>query len=137
MKKILVAVDGSSFSEGVFDYALEEAKELDNHLTIPRVVPIFEYGREDVSEGSEGEFKEAEEFVNRLKSKAEDNGVEADTEVLTGMDISMTIINYVKENDHDLIMVGGRGKSDLGTIHLGSVAEGVVKRAPCSVLVVH
>ena len=137
MKKILVAVDGSSFSERVFEYALEEAEDLDNELTILRVVPSFTYGEEEPSKGSQGEIESAEKFVGKLKSKAKDQGVDVDTEVISGMDISLTIINYAKENDFDLIVVGGHGKSDLGTIHLGSVAEGIVKRAPCSVLVVH
>ena len=137
MKDILVAVDGSSFSEKVFEYALDEAKELDNNLTILRVVPSFTYGEEEASKGSQGEIESAEKFVEKLRAKAEEKGVDADTKVISGMDISMTIIKHATENDYDLIVVGGRGKSDLGTIHLGSVAEGVVKRAPCSVLVVH
>jgi nucleotide-binding universal stress UspA family protein len=37
----------------------------------------------------------------------------------------------------DLIVVGHRGHSVLGRLLLGSVAEGVMRRAPCDVLVVH
>ncbi len=137
MKKVLVAVDGSEYSEKVFKYALEEAEELDNELTIVRVVPSFDYGETDIGKADKDEVESARKFTKKLKEKAKEKGVEAETEILTGMDISNTIVKYASEKDFETIVVGGRGKSDLGTIHLGSVAEGVVKRAPCSVLVVH
>lgn len=136
MKKILVAVDGSEWSKKAFEYALDEAKELDNHLTILRVVSSFGYAGDILEEALEDELKNARKFVKDLKEKAEEKDVDLDTEVITGTDISSEIVKYAEENDYDLIVVGSRGKTDLETITLGSVSEGVVKRAPCPVLVI-
>lgn len=135
MKKILIAVDGSEFSRRAFEYSLEEAKKLDNHLTILRVVPGLGYG-EEVVEGIGEEIKEAKEYVDELKGEAEEEGVDADSKVITGETVANEIAKFAGEGDYDLIVIGGRGKSDLGTIHLGSVAEGVVKRAHSPVLIV-
>lgn len=135
MKKILVAVDGSEFSEEAFDYSLDEAKKLDNHLTILRVVPGFGYAGYPVTGALEGEMEEAKMLVERLKKKAEKIGVDVDTEVISGESVSTEIVKFAEKGNYDLIVVGGRGQSDLGTVHLGSVSESVVKRAPCPVLI--
>lgn len=47
------------------------------------------------------------------------------------------IIRYAKENNIDLIIMGTHGRSGLMHIIIGSVAENVVRRAPCPVLTVH
>src|SRR5437899_1098204 len=44
------------------------------------------------------------------------------------------IIRYGKENDIDLIVMGTHGHSGLAHMLLGSVAEKVVRKAPCPVL---
>lgn len=137
MEKVLVAVDGSPFSEKVFEYAVKKAADLDYELTFFRVVKTIEYGGEVMEEGIEDEIDNAEEFVEDLTERANQQGAKADCEVIAGVNVSNTIVNYAKENDYDLIIVGSKGSSDLGTIHLGTVAEGVVKRAHCSVLVVN
>lgn len=136
-KKVLVAVDGSKHSKKAFDYILEDAKKRGYHLTILEVVPGLGYAGEEVVEALDDDINEAEETVEKLKNEAEKQGVSADSEVITGQNIHTKIVKFAKDGDHDLIVIGGKGKSDLGTIHLGSVSEGVVKRAECSVLVVH
>lgn len=136
MEEILVAVDGSDYSEKVFKYAMERAKNLDSDLTFLQVVPGAFQG-ESEAEGLKNQIEEAEKFTEELKNRALEEGIDAKAEVITGVDISIEIVKYADEEEYDLVIVGGKGKSDLGTIHLGSVAEGVAKRSPCSVLVVH
>ena len=46
------------------------------------------------------------------------------------------ILQYVKEKQIDLIVMGTHGASGLEHALLGSVAERVVRRAPCPVLTV-
>jgi len=48
----------------------------------------------------------------------------------------MEIIKYAKEADIDLVVVGTHGRSGLSHVLLGSVAERVVRKAPCPVLTV-
>lgn len=136
MKDVLVAVDGSKPSEKAFEYALEEAEELNNHLTVLRVVPGLGYAGDEVEGALAEEVKDAEVFLEGLKEEASERDIEIDTEVITGENIHTEIVKFAERGDYDLIVVGGSGKSDLGTIHLGSVSEGVAKRAHCPVLVV-
>ena len=46
------------------------------------------------------------------------------------------IIQYAEEKDADLIIMATSGRTGPKRFFLGSVAENVVRRAPCSVLVV-
>ena len=46
------------------------------------------------------------------------------------------IIRYARENDIDLVIMGTHGRSGLAHVLLGSVAEKVVRKAPCPVLTV-
>ena len=137
MKKVIVAVDGSKYSEKVFKFTMERAKELDYRLTFLQVVPCQGYGGECIEKGLENEVEKAEQFTSKLKNRAADEGIDAKNEVITGIDVSNEIVKYADENQYGLIIVGGKGESDLGTVQLGSIAEGVVSRATASVLVVH
>jgi nucleotide-binding universal stress UspA family protein len=46
------------------------------------------------------------------------------------------IIRYARENDIDMIVLGTHGRSGLPHMLMGSVAERVVRKAPCPVLTV-
>ena len=47
------------------------------------------------------------------------------------------IVRYARDNDIDLIVLGTHGRGPVAHMLLGSVAEKVVRRAPCPVLTVH
>jgi nucleotide-binding universal stress UspA family protein len=84
----------------------------------------------DIYESYEKDGKEA---LQNIKELAGDLKIE--TFLLTGKPAN-EIIRFAKENETDLLIVGTQGKSGLGKMILGSVAENVVRNAPCSVLVV-
>jgi nucleotide-binding universal stress UspA family protein len=47
-----------------------------------------------------------------------------------------TLVVYLEENPAQMVVVGARGRSALSRYFLGSVSEGLVHHAPCSILVV-
>ena len=47
------------------------------------------------------------------------------------------ILQYAKSANIDLIVMGTHGRTGLARVVLGSVAEAVVRAAPCPVLTVH
>ncbi|MBX3395020.1 MAG: universal stress protein [Phycisphaerae bacterium] len=57
------------------------------------------------------------------------------TEVLSGRPF-MEIIRYAREKTIDLIVIGTHGRSGLHHVLLGSVAEKIVRKAPCPVLTI-
>ncbi len=63
-------------------------------------------------------------------------GVEGDCRVTTEGDAANAIVSAARELGAALVVVGTRGRTGLRRIALGSVAESVVREAPCSVLAV-
>lgn len=53
-----------------------------------------------------------------------------------GISPAPAILNYVTDNDIDLVVMGTHGRRGLGHLFLGSVAEEVVRHAPCPVLTI-
>lgn len=62
-------------------------------------------------------------------------GVTIDRQVLSGRPTNV-ICNLASETKAKLIVVGSHGRHGLDRLVLGSVAESVLRHAPCSVLVV-
>lgn len=50
--------------------------------------------------------------------------------------VPSTIVQYARENEIDLIVIGTHGRTGLSHVLMGSVAERVVQHADCSVLTV-
>ena len=46
------------------------------------------------------------------------------------------IVKYAKDNDIDVIAIGTHGRTGLSHVLMGSVAENVVRHAPCPVLII-
>jgi nucleotide-binding universal stress UspA family protein len=59
----------------------------------------------------------------------------ADTKLLQGVAAS-EIVTFAQEENYDLIVIGTHGRTGIQHALLGSVAEKVVRRAPCPVLTV-
>jgi nucleotide-binding universal stress UspA family protein len=58
------------------------------------------------------------------------------TEIVTGIS-APAIVEYAREHDIDLIVIGTHGRTGMAHLLLGSVAERVVRTASCPVLTVH
>jgi nucleotide-binding universal stress UspA family protein len=78
------------------------------------------------------------EFGARARALArvvEELGIEATCEILDAP-AAAAIVRQATAMDAELVVVGTRGETGLARVLLGSVAEKVVRNAPCSVLVV-
>jgi nucleotide-binding universal stress UspA family protein len=62
--------------------------------------------------------------------------VPVEIRILEGMAASVAIAQYARDHAVDLIVLGSHGRTGLKRAFLGSVAERVVRSAPCDVLVV-
>jgi len=144
VKKILAPIDFSDFSMD----AMQGAKDLANdvgadvhlvHVVVPHflIIPLplatsadqsFEQTRESAM------TQQAEEELARLKKDEFGNSPKVVTAVLNGSPVKM-LIEYAEQNAIDLIMLSTHGRSGVERVLIGSVAEKLVRLAPCSVLV--
>ena len=144
---ILVAIDGSDSSMKAVDYAIELAKKQDNsRLTLLNILDMDTikqlsssiitaptYGLEEY----ELHKKAVLEWLDAIKSKCENEGIQTEIEVIGGPSpVSDSILIYAENENVDLIVVGTKGRSGFKKLLLGSVASKVVTYAHCPVLVV-
>src|SRR5205823_14489983 len=79
---------------------------------------------------------EGEQYLNKVKLKANEKNIQIKTQIISSTNISGGILDYAEENNVDLIVIGTRGRSGFKKLLLGSVASHVVTYAHCPVLVV-
>jgi nucleotide-binding universal stress UspA family protein len=83
----------------------------------------------------EGELKESAQLrIESVRSRFEEAGVSAKSKVVYGL-APEEIIKRAETTGVDLVAMGARGYSALQRFLLGSVAQRVLRHAPCSVLV--
>ena len=143
IRKILVAVDGSTPSFNASTYAIDLAKKNDAQLIALYIVsPLpssqFEYaniGRMNEIETIEKE--KAQQVVDKVKQNGTEKKVSVKTDVLIKYtSVTKEIIEYAERMNIDVIVIGSRGMTGFKKLLLGSVASGVVTYSHCPVLVV-
>jgi len=135
MKKILVVVDGSEYSDVAVKKTGELAEKFGSNVTLFNVITplsVFHEGVE-VVEGLQKD--EAEQILKKSKEVLSDMGVDSKTLFRKG-DPASEIVDFAREDDVDLIVVGSRGLSGIKMFLLGGVSKRVTEHAHCSVLVV-
>jgi len=136
IKRILFPTDFSENSEYAFLYALAFARDFGSKLYLLHVVyfppqmPEFDIGRV-----LDGLVKSAEKNLKKLIQKTPETQVIFHPEVRVGVEYP-EIIELAEREKIDLIVMGTRGRTGLAHAFLGSVAERVVRHAPCPVLTV-
>lgn len=141
-KTILVATDFSEASALALTYAQELARRFESTLRLLHVVADADVspGTEALWGFSETEVQrrwvdEAAAKLARLCPAEESAAFEVQTAVVVGSPTDR-VVQYAGENQVDLIVMGTRGRGAVEQMLLGSVAAGVVRRAPCPVLTV-
>jgi nucleotide-binding universal stress UspA family protein len=138
VRRILVPIDFSDASEGALDHAKEIALTYGAELNLLHVVeqPFYPsaYGMDPISFPTQ-------EVVDRVEKQL---GEMARTEIgyehvmvdATVGDPASTILDYVDENEIDLVVLATHGRTGLDRMLLGSVTERVLRRSPSPVFVV-
>ena len=141
-KSILAAVDGSECSVHALKTAVRMANREGAELTILHVMVVsFALYSGDVSQPlgkvEESEKLLGEQLVASATAEAREAGIEPRVAMIEATDSAVRgITDYAVRNGIDLIVLGTRGLSGLKRLLLGSVAAGVVRYAPCAVMVV-
>jgi nucleotide-binding universal stress UspA family protein len=140
-KRILCPVDFSDASKAALETAADLAKRQGATLTLLHAYPVPGYTFPDGSFVASSKMLEelaeaAKAHLDEWKTLATKLGV-AGVEAVTAVgEPAAEIVAYAKEKGADLVVVGTHGRTGLTHALMGSVAERVVRRAPCPVLTV-
>lgn len=133
ISKILHPTDFSPLSKPAFEMACSLARDYAAELIICHVCPprIMAAGEGIVLERSAEETEQAAAELEAIQPA----GVPllVSHRLLQG-DAADEIIRLAQANKIDLIVMGTHGRSGIGRLVMGSVAEAVMRKAPCPVL---
>ncbi len=138
MKTILCPIDYSKGSLTALDYAVHIALRETAKLYLIHVIDIRYlegYAPLEVADPDS-------ETINRVKKELNEHvpedvrkKIDVESIVTVGIPV-LEIVNATKEKEVDVIVMGTHGRTGIAHVIMGSVAENVVRRAPCAVLTV-
>ncbi|MBF0338776.1 MAG: universal stress protein [Nitrospirae bacterium] len=136
LKSLLLAVDGSPFSEGAIKEALLFSKSCGIRLTL-----LYIQGLSDSYESGGLTFVERrdtriDDYFDKIREDAAEENVELDIIIRRTDAPYKGIIDEAVDRQSDVIIMGRRGMTGLKRMLMGSVTAKVIAYAPCKVLVV-
>jgi nucleotide-binding universal stress UspA family protein len=139
IKKILCPVDFSEHSDHALRYAAAFASAYDAELEVfnvlePPVLPSYSTGGiPDLSQAIERIKQDGQQRLDELVEKLRQSHPRTVGRMVVGTPF-VEIIERARGGNFDLIVIGTHGASGLKHVLMGSVAERVVRKAPCPVL---
>ena len=139
MKKILIPIDFSEFSENALEVAANLAKKFGARLIVLHMLGLSEA---ILTKDEAQEFMEAQYYMKLAKKRF---NTFLDKPFLKGIKVYETVQNYkdfneinsiVKEQNIDLVVMGSHGASGLSGLFVGSNTEKVVRTCEVPVLVI-
>jgi nucleotide-binding universal stress UspA family protein len=134
IRTILHPTDFSERSLHAFRLACALARDYQARLVVVHVgsPPVIVYGGGVVPPEPQRYEEELREKLHQLQ--ADDPKVRVEHRLTIGGDPSAEILRVAQEVQSDVIIMGTHGWTGLGRLLMGSVAEQVVRKAPCPVL---
>ena len=123
-QRLLVASDGSPYSDAAWELALSMAKQAKSQLIGVAVAP------------EEGDIIEAQAIIHRMLTAANRAGMPLKGVNPQGVAPDAGIVQQAIKNEVDLIIMGSHGRTGLKKLLMGSVTERVIGQSPCPILVV-
>jgi nucleotide-binding universal stress UspA family protein len=143
-KHLLVPLDGSQLAENALPMAQELAANLQSKVTLLRVTKT-PYTPADVSGHAYGELvavlqdemrQEASDYLAATEQMFDRQGVEVDSEVLTGSPTAKVILDIVRQRHVDAIVMSTHGRGGISRWVYGSVADRILQSASVPVFLI-
>lgn len=133
-KQILVAIDGSIYSQQALPTAIEVARKFGSDVY---VLHVSEHDRGRAAVFSVETPAEATRMVGDAVKTVRDAGINAKGELRDAAagHVAKAIVETASDRGIDLIVMGSRGLSDVQGLFLGSVTHKVMQLADVPVLV--
>ncbi len=137
-RNILVAHDGSEGAQKAFDAAVELASCLQAQLhmiSVEEYLPCYTTTMGEVDEEKELEDSYFGQLETQCKRRAAMKGVKLECSITPGHEIK-AIVDFVREGNFDLLVVGFSGHSMIYEHLWGGTSQNLTRMSPCPVLVV-
>jgi hypothetical protein len=135
IEKLMVATDGSQYSESAIREAIHLAKICSSNLIAVSVVKTNLEFDSVLPQFVEKAEQEAIKHLESVKAQAAKEGVNCMTIVSLSEEPYQDIVNHASKNNVDMIIMGTHGRTDMKRLMMGSVTALVIGHAPCKVLV--
>lgn len=142
LNRILVPIDFSDNSTVALEYATALADLTGGRLFLLHVLqsPMGAGWAAEVYVQPPAEFfeqieRDSRDQLSRILTDAQKKQYHAEIACVTGSPF-LEILQYAKQQAIDLIVMGTHGRGAVSHILMGSVAERVVRKAPCAVLTI-
>lgn len=136
LNTIVVATDFSHTSDAALRLATMLARDTRAKLHIVHVSeprPAYTVAGVYASLPAGNEFADAYRQLQEVRPS--DSGVPCEHRLLIGAPAD-EIVKYAQEQQADMIVIGSHGRTGLGRLLLGSVAEAIVRQAGCPVMTI-
>jgi nucleotide-binding universal stress UspA family protein len=80
--------------------------------------------------------QDADKLLKEIVQLGKNEGITVQDKVLSGSSVKQTILDYAKDKDVDMILIGTKGMTGIKKFLMGSIANDVISHAHCSVLAV-
>jgi nucleotide-binding universal stress UspA family protein len=137
-RRIMLATDFDPNSEAALHYSLAIARQYQSKVYLMHVVPpdTFQFLSDDARRDAlDNAWRDAQRHMTDLLIAGHLEGVDHQVIVEQG-EVWEVLSRKIHELDIDLLVVGTHGRSRIGKLLLGSVAETIFRQAPCPVLMV-
>lgn len=140
-ENILAPIDFSDATDAVVAKAAQLAKALDAkiwliHATIPEPDFVsYEVGPEYIRDSAARHLREEHKMLGQYQEKLRADGVDVTAMLVPGQAIDK-ILQEAQRLEAGWIVLGSHGHGSLYNLLAGSVCQGVVRKAPCAVVIV-
>lgn len=141
MKTVLIPLDGSHFAEEVLEKGLGFLDKDDNLILVQCLdynllyANSAELSPQTIQELQEIEARRCQQYLDHQVKVLHESGFTVRS-VVTDEGPVAGILAVARQERVDQIMLTTHGRGGLFRLFLGSVAEGVLRRAPCPVLII-
>jgi len=138
-KKILVPLDGSTWSEAVLPHVRVLAREQQAEVDLLRIstaaLHVYSEVPFNYAELIERDIADCKRYVEAIAESLRKEGITVVTSVVDGY-VAEAILDFAEQNKVDLIAMSTHGRSGVRRMLLGSTADRVVHGARTPVLLV-
>jgi len=134
LKKIIVPLDGSALAETAIPTAAQFAKKQGATLVLLRAAEVPWIHGDDIVDAQVHVVQEAEQYLDVLADRLRTDGVKrVETSVWYGAPAA-SIVDASQVHGADLIVMTSHGRTGIGRLILGSVAESVLRGTTTPIL---